>query len=112
VQSVFDAQRSEHQAQMKERMSNRLTQLVTDKKITEAQKNLIIAKHDAMQKEMQTMRDQMKDKTPEERRALMETKRVELEKWAKDNGIDLQYLKPFGPGKGMHKGFKGMHGDR
>ncbi len=62
VQSVFDEMRSEHQQEMKALFEQKLTQEVTDGKITEAQKQAILAK------------------------------RQELEVWAKDQGIDLKYL--------------------
>lgn len=47
----------------------------------------------------------LKDKTPEERRAIMEKHRTELEAWAKANNIDPQYVGMFGmKGKGMRGG--------
>ncbi|MEI7653573.1 MAG: hypothetical protein WCJ70_04885 [bacterium] len=105
VRGVFDTQHTEHMAQMQTRMSDRLTQLVKDGKITEAQKKLIIVKHAEMQKKMQSQKDAMKDKTHAERKALMDAKRAELEQWAKSNGIDAQYLLPFGGSRhGMMNG--------
>jgi hypothetical protein len=41
VQAVFDANRSERRASMEAKYEERLKQLVTDKKITEAQKKLL-----------------------------------------------------------------------
>ncbi len=43
----------------------------------------------------------MKDKTDEERKSAMEAKRTELEQWAKDNNIPMQYLRGSG-GPGGH----------
>lgn len=94
VQGVFSEHKTEMQNQMMARFEAKLTQLVTDGKITEAQKQLIINKH----KEMQTA---MQNKTPEERKTEMKNKKAELETWAKQNGIDLQYIMGFG--------FKGGH---
>lgn len=102
VQSVVDQYRSEEraerQAEMQAKFQERLAQLVTDGKITEAQKQLILNKH----AELQANRDQefatFKNMTEDERKAAMEQKRSELESWAKANGIDAQYLMPFGKG--------------
>ncbi len=54
----------------------------------------------------------MKDKTPEERRAAMEVKRTELEKWAKDNGIPIEYLRPGGGHHGPGGPGMGPRGDK
>lgn len=76
VQAVFDEQQQEQAAKHRANQEAQLTQLVTDGKITEAQKQLIIAK------------------------------RAELYGWAKQNNIGPQYLKFRGPGRGpgMHGG--------
>ena len=108
VQSFFADLFKERQTQMEKNADERLTQLVKDGKITEAQKTLIIAK----QKELATTatkdRETFANKTVEERKQIMDTRRTELENWAKQNNINLQYLRPFG-GRGMggrgHMGF-------
>ena len=102
VRGVFDSQRADHLAQMQVKMDERLSQLVKDGKITEAQKKLIEAKHVEIKKNMDSLRESQKNKTPAERKLLMDTKKAELEKWAKDNSIDLQYVMPMGgPRHGM-----------
>ena len=73
VKAVFDAERSERQAERATKMSERLQTLVDKGTITADLK----AKIEAKQKELQSER---------------ETKRTELEKWASDNGIDMKYL--------------------
>jgi hypothetical protein len=103
VKAVFDAERTERQKEMQTRMTERLTQAVTDGKITEQQKQLIIAKQAELQKERETNRGTMQNLTNEQRKAKMEEHRTEIEAWAKENNIDTQYL--FG---GM-KGGRGMH---
>lgn len=108
VRSVFDSFHQDRETQMEKRYEDRLTQLVKDGKITEAQKKLMITKHEEMQKYMQSQRDALKDKTPEQRKAIMDAKRAEIEKWAKDNGIDIQYLQPRFGGPGGHMGGRGM----
>lgn len=102
VKAVFDAQRQEHQDQMTARMEEKLGQLVKDGKITEAQKNKILAKHRELQDKKINKPNNWFEMSREEKRSLMESQRLELEKWAKDNGIDSQYL--FGLGPGMGKG--------
>ena len=99
------AVQTERHAEMKMKMEERLTKLVADGKLTEAQKQLILTKqielHTAREAEMQAL----KDKTPEERKAAMEKHRSELEALAKANNIDLQYVAPFG-GKGFRHGMR------
>ena len=87
VQQVFDQQRTENQAD----------HTVTEGKITQDQETKILAKL----AEEQTFHDSIKDKSEADRRAAMKTHRVELQKWATDNGIDIKYL--FG-GRGRHMG--------
>lgn len=103
VKVVFNVERTERQKEMQTRMTERLTQAVADGKITEAQKQLIIAKQAELQKERETNRGTMQNLTNEQRKAKMEEHRTEIETWAKENNIDTQYL--FG---GM-KGGRGMH---
>ena len=73
VQAVFDANRTEKEAERAAEMSDKLQTLVDKGTITADQK----AKIEAKQKELQTARD---------------AKRTELEKWASDNGIDAKYI--------------------
>jgi hypothetical protein len=96
VQAVFDEDRSEHQAEKQTMFDAKLTQAVTDGKITEAQKQLILTKRIELEKSRQTEFESFKDKTPEERKALMEKHRQEIQDWAKQNNIDIKYLMGFG----------------
>lgn len=114
VQAVFDQNRAERKAQMEASYSDRLAKLVTDGKITEAQKQLILAKNKELQTKRESVMQSMQGKTQEERKAAMEANRANreaektaLEQWAKQNGIDIQYLMG-GFGRGGHRGF-GMH---
>lgn len=109
VQAVFDAERQEHMQQMQVQAEQRLTDLVTAGKITQAQKDLIVAKRKELEASRQQNFDAMKDKTQAERKAAMEAQRAELEAWAKTNGIDMQYLM-FKHGKAGHRGGMGIHG--
>jgi len=106
VQTVFDEDKKERETEREADYEKRLTQLVTDGKITEAQKQLIIAKHKEMREKRQAEMQSMQGKTEEERKVLMEakktkmeTEKTEFESWAKQNGIDEKYL------MGMHDGF-------
>lgn len=105
VQTVVDQYRTEErtqrEAEMKTKNEARLTQLVTDGKITEAQKQLILNKQSELQANHKQEFSAIKTMTETERKAAMETKKTELDAWAKSNGIDVQYLMPFG-GRGGH----------
>lgn len=105
VQAVLDEEHNAMHAEREQMEKDRLAQAVTDGKLTQAQADLIIAKHEELEKN----RESLKDKTPEERRAAMKTQMDDLKKWADDNNIPLQYLHPgMGKGKG---GFPGPHGN-
>ncbi len=119
VQAIFDQDRKDKEAERETQYENQLTQYVKDGKITESQKQLILAKHKELASSRQKEMESMKGKTEEEKKALMETKKTEmetqrkaLEEWAKQNGIDTQYLmglgKRGGPG-GMGKPSDGSH---
>jgi hypothetical protein len=109
VQSVFDQDRSDRQAEMEAKFESTLTQAITDGKLTETQKQLIIAKRKELDASRLTSKpEDMQGKTEEERKAAMEanktkmeTERKALEDWAKQNGIDTKYLMG---GFGMHGG--------
>lgn len=104
VQSVFDEHHQEMMANMQAKEEERLNQLVTDKKITEQQKQLILQKKEELRTQHQNEMQNLKDKTVEERKAIMEQHRQELENWANQNGIDVQYLMGF---KGFgHRGMR------
>lgn len=108
VEAVLGEARQEHQQLRQAQMSQRLEQLVTEGKITQAQKELIEAKHQEMQAARLNQQEAWKSMTRQERQAQMEQKRSELKAWAEENGIDTSYLMMggrqtgrggFGPGK-------------
>ncbi len=119
VQKVVDdthtAQEATRTAEMKASEETRLSGLVTDGKITEAQKALIIAKQAEMQASREANHTAMEGKTDAERKTAMDAERTALQKWATDNGIDISYLRPAGGpgGRGGHHGGmgRGMMGD-
>lgn len=93
VKAVFEEERTAREAEMKAKMEERLSKAVTDGKITEEQKQKIITKLAELKSEREANKDSMKDKTDEERKAAMEAKKSEIEKWASDNGIPVEYLR-------------------
>lgn len=111
VQQVFDDQKAAMDAERDDQVKDELAQLVKDGKLTQTQADAITAKRAELEKNREANRDTMKDKTASERKTAMEAERTALEQWAKDNGIDTQYLKyvfghgPGGPGgPGGHRG--------
>lgn len=108
VQKVFDEEHAARHAEMQAKMEERLKTLVSEGKITEAQKQLIIAKQKELQTEREANRQNMQNLTPEQRKTEMESRKTELDAWAKENGIDTQYLF-FGHGmKGFGRGPMGQ----
>lgn len=99
VQKVFDEEHTAREAQRSAKFEERVKQAVDDGKISQDLADQLIAK----QKEMQTYRDSIKDKSAEERRSLMKAKREEMSKWLRDNNIDRSLLAPLdGHGLGRH----------
>lgn len=96
VQAVFDQEKKEHQAKMQQKNEERLSQLVKDGKITDAQKQLILAKSKELVTNRQKNKEKMKNMTADELKATMQSERKALEDWASQNGIDPKYLMPFG----------------
>lgn len=106
VQAVFDEVRQERQLQMQERFEERLDQAVKDGKITESQKQAILAKHKELaEKRLQNPKD-WQNMTPEQRRQAMQEQKKELESWASQNGIDLKYFFGWFGMRGEHWWFK------
>ena len=88
VKGVFEQTREERQAEMKKQIEENLIQAVKDGKITQEQKETILAKQAEIEKKMEevgTMRQDLKD-------------------WAEGNNIELSEIMP---GKGF-----GGHGPR
>lgn len=88
--------------QHKLRYETRLEQLVIDKKITGAQKTLIENKLKEMVSEHKTEKDTLKNMTRQQRREHKQKEWADLQAWAKQNGIDPQYL----PGGEWHQATK------
>lgn len=80
VESVFTAHRNEMQKNHQQSFTDRLNQAVADGKLTEAQKNAVVAKHEELKKLREAEQQQRQQK------------RDELAKWAEDNKIDPSFL--------------------
>lgn len=108
VQAVFDQVRQERQAERESKFEVKLSQAVTDGKITEEQKNLILNKHEELQSQREQNKEEWMSLSPEERKTQMEQRRTQLQNWAEQNGIDINYLfSGFGPGRHWGPGPKG-----
>jgi hypothetical protein len=83
------AAKSAHQEQL---FSSRIAKAVTDKKLTQAQADLIIAKHAEVLAFMQSLNG----KSLAERKAAMKTEMASLKQWALDNNIPQNFSMFFG----------------
>ncbi|MEA1926279.1 MAG: hypothetical protein U9M90_03510 [Patescibacteria group bacterium] len=80
VKDVFEQQRTERREIRKERRIKRLDDAVKNGQITEEQKTLILEKMEELRKETAEKRGEFREH------------REEMEKWARDNGIDIHLL--------------------
>ncbi|PIR98169.1 MAG: hypothetical protein COT89_00440 [Candidatus Colwellbacteria bacterium CG10_big_fil_rev_8_21_14_0_10_42_22] len=106
VQSFMQEIHEERMAEMQDRFGDRLDTAVENGNLTEAQKNLILEKHEEMRAERQANQENWQGLSPEERREQAQEHRAEMQQWAKDNGIDLPFFAgpEGGRGFGMHRG--------
>ncbi|MBI3341652.1 hypothetical protein HY024_00855 [Candidatus Curtissbacteria bacterium] len=106
VKSVFDQNRQERTANRQQKLEDRLSQLVKDGKISQDQKQKILAKLKELQANRQANLQSAKSMTPEQRKAAIQKERDDLKAWAQQNGIDLKNLM-IRPGFGFrgHWGF-------
>ena len=103
VQAVVDQfhqeQKTQRQAEMKARQEEYLNTLVSEGKITEAQKQAIIKKTAELKASFKP--GDMRNKTEEERIATMEKRHAEITAWAESQGINPEYLRFGGHGEKM-----------
>ncbi len=112
VKAVFDANREQMQAQHEQDIKDKVAQLVTDGKLTQAQADVLNAKRAELQKEREANRTADQDLTADQRKAKMTERRTALETWLKEQGIDMKYSYLLMGGHGGHGGPGGMHGMR
>jgi len=99
VQAVFDEQKTEMHANMQTKFAEKLSQAVTDGKITQAEADAITAKREELQVKRPNMANGEKPS-----KELMQAHQTELKQWAEDNNIPIQYLMGFGGGRMGPKG--------
>ena len=111
VKKVFDEEHASRQAEHTADMKTKLDAAVKAGTINQDQEDKIIAKAAELQKTRQADMDAFKDKTPAERKAAMEAKRAEIDKWISDNGIPTEFARfVMGDGPGSHRGHRGTEG--
>ena len=110
VQKVIDEDRDARHAEMQQRAEERLQEAVDAGKLTAEQKDKIVAKMQELHEKREAQRDEFQSMTRDERRAAIQAQREELEQWAQDNNIPVQYLMFGGRGHGG-PGMGGMRGD-
>ncbi|OGM10414.1 hypothetical protein A2Z67_02935 [Candidatus Woesebacteria bacterium RBG_13_36_22] len=106
VQQVSDEERDEKRAEAFARFADRLDDSVTDGKLTNAQKDAILDKHE----EMQDKTEEVKDLSKEDRCENMQKLYEEFKSWFEEQGIDESILEGFGggfAGRGFGRGFSG-----
>lgn len=92
VETFFEEQRAQNQSQMQQRWEERLNQAVAEGKITEEQKQAIIAKREEHRQKMEGLQDL----SPEERRVAMQEYQTEFRNWVEENGLDVGVIGMFG----------------
>lgn len=92
VEEVFEDVREERRAEMQAQHEERLNALVEEGKITQEQKQVIIAKHKEMRQEKEENWQDWKNLTPEEKKAKWQEHKEEMQRWADENGIDLSLI--------------------
>ena len=107
LQEDRQAMRQERKEEMQAKSDEKLSEAVDNGIITEDQKAALIAKREENKPDM----GENRDLSVEEREALRETNKADMESWANDNGIDLEALHeylggPQGPREG--KSGRGM----
>jgi hypothetical protein len=105
VKNVMESERSVKEAQAKTNQATRLTQAVTDGKITQAQAGLITAKMSEMQASREANKDANQNLTQEERQTMMKAEKESIKEWATSNNIPMNFLQ-----SGDHRGPRGGFG--
>ena len=109
VQAVFDEQKAQMETEKEQKkyqgFADRLSQAVTDGKLTQEQADLITAKKAEIDAQRETQKTNMESMTQEERQTAIKEQMNYLKQWATDNNIPQEYLMfvEFG-GRGGHGG--------
>jgi len=92
VRAVFDEAKEERHEDIKEKKEAYFENLVSEGTITDEQKTLLIQKFGQLKEEKKGNWEDYKNLSFEERKNLKMDHKEDLEKWAEENGIDLQNL--------------------
>lgn len=103
VQSVFDEQRAQMEADHAQKEAERLQEAVAAGDLTQEQADAILAKRD----EAKALFESLKNLTPNERQASLRQGLEDAKVWAKEKEIPLRFLLPEMGQRGV---MKGMHG--
>ena len=103
VKTVFEEHKTERQAEMKQKHEEHLNQLVSEGKLTEDQKNALIAKREEMREKYGKNKEDWKNMSKEEKIEKKKAWQEEMHNWAEENGIDLKELRPEGKGFGAQR---------
>ena len=99
---------------MGDRLEVRLQEALDAGDITAEQMDAMLAKHEEMEAEREANREQWESLSPEDRQALGDEHRQEMETWMEEQGIHLENFGPEGQrgqglGDGSGMGMRGMH---
>jgi nucleoid DNA-binding protein len=92
VQTAVDQIKTEHTAQVEANFESKLSDLVTQGKLTVVQKQAVLDKMTELKSYISS--DAFKNLTPQQKKQALQTKRTDLENWAKQEGIDLSLINP------------------
>lgn len=106
VQAVFDEEHTKREAEMQKQTETKLTEAVSAGKITEAQKQAILAKMTEM-KNNRPEKGAFQNMTEEQRKAQMEAKKGEMDAWLSQNGLTQEVFRELMGGP-HGKGGRGM----
>jgi heat shock protein HspQ len=102
VEEVFDDERDERRAEMYALFAERLNDAVSEGKLTEDQRDVILEHHEDMQNQMESLTGLTHDERKQKIREIHEEFRL----WVESEGIDVSSF-----GQMDKEGFrKGMHG--
>ena len=103
VQAVFDGHKDEIHAAHQAKIEARLDEAVDNGDLTEAQKEMLLAKLAELRAEREELQGSFEEMSRDERKAAMEQHRDELEQWAEVNDIPTEFLRFGGQGHGHAK---------
>lgn len=108
VQAVFDEQRTAHEAERLQNISDKLAAGVKAGTITQDQSDKILAKVKELQAKREANHAKMETMTKDERKAAMEAERTALKAWISDNKIPDAFAHFLRMGGGHGMGGHGM----